>query len=394
MKRNFMKLWMALGAWCLLGAGPAFSAPLGTAFSYQGRLTAGGAPAHGEFDLKLTLYDAMVGGAALGMDLTNNNVVVSNGLFTTTLDFGPGVFTGDTYWLEVAVRPGASAADFGSPLLPRHPILGTPYALHAANADQFGGFAVDAFWQLGGNTGTIPGADFVGTTDNQPLEFRVGNQRVFLLDPTASVPNVVGGTSDNEILSNAVGVGIGGGDNNDAGGDYGVIGGGRDNVISSTGDYGTIPGGRSGVAYNYGQQAFASGAFAAPGDAQTSVYVLRGSTSLAGPVQELFLDGSGERMGLPRDSAWSFDILVVASGANGSSGGFQVKGVVKRVGATTSMVGGVNPIFASAIALDGGSWAVSVRGDDATDALTVTVTGDTFQEVRWVATVRTSEIVF
>jgi hypothetical protein len=84
----------------------------------------------------------------------------------------------------------------------------------------------------------------------------------------------------------------------------------------------------------------------------------------------------------------------VASGANGSSGGFQVKGVVKRVGATTSMVGGVNPIFASAIALDGGSWAVSVRGDDATDALTVTVTGDTFQEVRWVATVRTSEIVF
>jgi len=37
-------------------------------------------------------------------------------------------------------------------------------------------------WQLGGNTGTIPGTHFVGTTDVSDLRFRVNNVHAGLID--------------------------------------------------------------------------------------------------------------------------------------------------------------------------------------------------------------------
>src|SRR5262245_43856817 len=87
---------------------PAAAAPLGTAFSYQGRLSDGGEPGNGRYDLRFNLYTAALGGTAVGAGVTNQNVSVSNGLFTTTVDFGADVFTGDEYWLDLGVRPGSS----------------------------------------------------------------------------------------------------------------------------------------------------------------------------------------------------------------------------------------------------------------------------------------------
>ena len=64
------------------------SAALGaTAFTYQGRLADGGQPANGSYDFQFGLYPAGNGGIALGA-VTQSPIVVSNGLFTTTLDFG------------------------------------------------------------------------------------------------------------------------------------------------------------------------------------------------------------------------------------------------------------------------------------------------------------------
>ena len=68
----------------------------GTAFTYQGRLNAGGSSASGTYDLQLGLFDAATNGNQVGSTVTNLAVGVTNGLFTTTIDFGPGIFTGST----------------------------------------------------------------------------------------------------------------------------------------------------------------------------------------------------------------------------------------------------------------------------------------------------------
>ena len=64
-----------------------------TAFTYQGRLDVAGVPANGTNDLTFTLYDAVNAGATVGTSNTVNDLVISNGLFTVTLDFGAGADT-------------------------------------------------------------------------------------------------------------------------------------------------------------------------------------------------------------------------------------------------------------------------------------------------------------
>src|SRR6202030_1926600 len=60
---------------------------------------------------------------------TNTATAGSNGLFTVTMDFGPGVFTGTNYWLDVAVRTNGGGAF--TELTPRQPLTPTPYAIYA-----------------------------------------------------------------------------------------------------------------------------------------------------------------------------------------------------------------------------------------------------------------------
>src|SRR5205807_7903452 len=99
----------------------------------QGRLSDGGAPAGGNYDLKFTLYDGLTGGSLVGTPLTNVPVAVSNGLFTVTLDFGAGLFDGSPRWLEIGVRTnGSNAAHM--PLAPRQALNSTPYAVRALGA--------------------------------------------------------------------------------------------------------------------------------------------------------------------------------------------------------------------------------------------------------------------
>ena len=102
-----------------------------TAFTYQGRLHDGAAPATGIYDLRFAIYDAAGGGTQQGDTLTNSPTAVSNGLFTVTLDFG-NQFPGADRWLEIAVRTNGGGAF--SPLAPRQALTSTPYAVQAANA--------------------------------------------------------------------------------------------------------------------------------------------------------------------------------------------------------------------------------------------------------------------
>ena len=75
---------------------------------------------------------AASGGSTVGASNVVNDLGVTNGLFTVTLDPGANVFTGAARWLDIAVRP-AGVATFTS-LTPRQPITPAPYALTALRA--------------------------------------------------------------------------------------------------------------------------------------------------------------------------------------------------------------------------------------------------------------------
>ncbi|MCC7088529.1 MAG: hypothetical protein M9925_04300 [Chloroflexi bacterium] len=113
---------------------------LSTAFTYQGRLTDGGSPANGVYDLRFILWDTETGGAQVGSIVAKEDVTVTNGLFSVELDFGGSAFTGDARWLEIAVRPGSGTGATGYTILsPRQPVSPSPYAVFAKAA---GGVAV------------------------------------------------------------------------------------------------------------------------------------------------------------------------------------------------------------------------------------------------------------
>lgn len=108
----------------------------GTAISYQGRFIDSGVPANTNYDFRFTVYTAVTAGTNVSYALTNYAVPVSNGLFMTTLDFGPGVFNGtvngSNYWLDIGVR-AIGVTNF-TVLTPRQPILPVPYAIFATSA--------------------------------------------------------------------------------------------------------------------------------------------------------------------------------------------------------------------------------------------------------------------
>ncbi|MDO9695473.1 MAG: hypothetical protein Q7W56_12145 [Candidatus Latescibacteria bacterium] len=106
-------------------------AVVGTAFTYQGHLLSGGIPSDGPYDLQFRLFDAAAGGTQIGSTLSLDNLAVTDGRFTASLDFGQGAFGGGARWLDIAVRPGAGG--IYTILTPRQKLDAAPYALGMPN---------------------------------------------------------------------------------------------------------------------------------------------------------------------------------------------------------------------------------------------------------------------
>lgn len=117
---------MQLGAW----------AQSPTAFTYQGRLTDGNGASSGVFEMTFGLHGTASGGSA-SASITNHSVMVTDGLFDVSLDYGQSEFTGAARWLEIGVRPSGSGAPFNI-LSPRQAITATPYAIHASSVSASG----------------------------------------------------------------------------------------------------------------------------------------------------------------------------------------------------------------------------------------------------------------
>ena len=104
------------------------------------------------------------------------------------------------------------------------------------NADKLDGMNACALWQLGGNN--VSAGQFLGSTNNQPLELWGNNARILRLEPgTNGTPNLIGGSSVNYVSNGVVGSVIAGGGSsaepfpNSISADFSFLGGGRANSI-------------------------------------------------------------------------------------------------------------------------------------------------------------------
>ncbi len=172
-------------------------------------------------------------------------------------------------------------------------------------------------------------------------------------------------------------------------GRWATVGGGNYNNAKAAGS--TIPGGAYAEARMPYQFAYAAGAFGSErGSAQTSIYVVRELTYSRGPYT--MSDGSAA-LYVHDGKTWAFDIQVVARAEGGASAAYQITGAIKRAGPTTSFIGTpmIRTLGEDTLAL---GWGVSVDINDFfTDhELEIKVTGADDTTIRWVATVRTTEV--
>jgi len=189
-------LWVMPLALILAGAGAAQAQ--GTAFTYQGHLTDNGAAARGSYDLQFLLFDAAEAGIQQGVTLNRFGLAISNGLFTTTLDFGPNRFAGAPRWLEIRVSL-ANAANYAT-LTPRQPLTPAPYAMFASSAST-AATAASVLWSavIGVPVGFTDGVDN-DTLYGAGLGLNLGSGNLFSVLYAGSGTSTSAARSDHDHL--------------------------------------------------------------------------------------------------------------------------------------------------------------------------------------------------
>lgn len=127
-----MKYLILLACLIALGCTAAGASPLGSAFTYQGKLSDGGSAASGAYDFEFALYNDALAGMALDT-VTVPALFVDVGLVNTAVDFTDVPYNGQALWVEVRVRRvGVSSY---TTLAPRQALGATPYALYALSGN-------------------------------------------------------------------------------------------------------------------------------------------------------------------------------------------------------------------------------------------------------------------
>lgn len=269
-----------------------------SAFTYQGRLNANGGPATGVYDFMFRLMTDPVAGSSVPTIPVNPAVGVTNGLFTTGIDFGAENLNGSALWLEISVR--TNGAGSFTTLAPRQLLTSVPFATKAlsaasltgtlpasqvsgdgsaigslnagslatgliplpriagltatqidgatwqlatnrngGDAASLGGQSASNFWSTVGNN--VSAGQFLGSTNTQPLELRANSRRVVRYEAaTNSVSqsngvNIVAGSPNNLVGTGVFGATIAGGG--------ALTYGGVASTNAVLADFGTIAGG-------------------------------------------------------------------------------------------------------------------------------------------------------
>ena len=152
-KRNWMMVLVLI-----LGFQVSLCQAVGTAITYQGKLEVSGELGAGQYDFTFEVFSDALATISVGGPVAVDDLDVEGGLFTRSLDFGAGVFTGADRWLKISVRDGASVGAY-TPLLPAQKVTATPYALFTANGEN------NLWTQTGSNIYYDSGRVGIGTTN-------------------------------------------------------------------------------------------------------------------------------------------------------------------------------------------------------------------------------------
>lgn len=253
-----LALLAALSAAAVMAQGPrpelagGAQANPGTGFTYQGQLKTAGSPVNGSCDIAFHLFDAATSGSPIGVALTQT-VPITNGVFSTLLDFGKGAFTGDARWLDMRVRCPAGSGAFTA-LTPRQALTPVPIALTLPGVRTEQGLTTTNI--IAGFSGNQVGGSAIGATI-------AGGGGAFLTNTVTGTFGTVGGGAFNRALGDNATVAGGGGNTAFAesatiGGGYlnatrgvrSTIAGGEQNFV--TGNWATVSGGAANQAAGVG----------------------------------------------------------------------------------------------------------------------------------------------
>ena len=151
--------------------------------------------------------------------------------------------------------------------------------------------------------------------------------------------------------------------------------------------------GREGRSNQIGKFVFSNGMFALAGDAQGGQFILKADTTDATAT---VLTTNNSTAASTNQIVASTDTCIMFSGTlvamqNGAQdqGGWEIKGLLKNDGGTTTLVSSNIQTFA-----DGNGWTVALTADNTNNALAITCTGEAAHNIRWVANISTSEVTY
>jgi autotransporter adhesin len=143
----------------------------------------------------------------------------------------------------------------------------------------------------------------------------------------------------------------------------------------------------------HGKLAYASGRFAAQGDAQGGQYILRADTTDATATvltTNNSTAGSDDQIVAASDTCITFDgtITAMQNGAQAYAS-WKIEGLLVNDGGTTTLANSATTVISN-----GSSWGMALSADNTNNALAITCTGEASHNIRWVANIRTTEVTY
>lgn len=197
---------------------------------------------------------------------------------------------------------------------------------------------------------------------------------------------------------------VGGGQANTASGTFAAVAGGQSNIAG--GSMSWSPGGlQADARATHGKGVFASGQFAASGDAQAGEHVLRRQTTDATQTRltsDNAAAGAANSIPLPNNGTYMVRLRAVArqtagtAGTVGDSAGFEVSALVRRganAAATVLAAGGGAAVVPALNDAGAAAWRLAVAADTTNGGIAVSGTGEANKTILWVARIASAEVV-